>query len=155
MVWRQAIIWTNAELLSVTPLETNFSQVLFELQNFFIQENAFENVVWKVSASLENVSHFYLGLNVLIADSSAFKVWHPVGTPRSCRARPTRVCARWPVLVPGIRPVLASQWLVLVRRATTTAQRSTRRSTASDRCVERAMPRVALVFVWSDPLFIN
>ena len=45
---RQAIIWTNAEMMLIGPLETNI----------FIQENAFENVVWKMAA-------ICLGLNVL------------------------------------------------------------------------------------------
>ena len=39
---RQAIIWTNAGILLIGPLGTNF----------FIQENAFENVVWKMAAIL-------------------------------------------------------------------------------------------------------
>ena len=28
LVWRQAIIWTNADLLSIGPLGTNFSEIL-------------------------------------------------------------------------------------------------------------------------------
>merc|ERR1712147_169169 len=53
-----------------------------------------------------------------------------VGTRRSCRARLTRVSARSPVLVHGIRPVSPSQLPVPVRRVTITVPRSTRRSTA-------------------------
>ena len=37
----QAITWTNAHLLSIGPLRTNFS----EIWKLFIQENAFENIV--------------------------------------------------------------------------------------------------------------
>ena len=33
MAWRQAIISTQAELLSAGPLETNFSEDLFKMQN--------------------------------------------------------------------------------------------------------------------------
>ena len=31
---RQAIIWTNAGILLIGPLETNFSEILFEIQTF-------------------------------------------------------------------------------------------------------------------------
>ena len=44
---RQAIIWTNDGKLLIGPLG-NFNRNL----NIFIQENAFENVVWKMSAVL-------------------------------------------------------------------------------------------------------
>ena len=32
--WHQAIIWTNAGLLSIGPLGTNFSEILIGIQNF-------------------------------------------------------------------------------------------------------------------------
>ena len=32
--WSQAIIWTNAVLLSVGPLGTNFSQIVLKIQTF-------------------------------------------------------------------------------------------------------------------------
>ena len=55
-IWLQAITWTNAYLLSIGPLGTNFS----ENQNtkVYIQENAFENAKWRPCC---------LGLNVLMA----------------------------------------------------------------------------------------
>ena len=31
---RQAIIWTNAGILLIGPLETNFSEILIEIQTF-------------------------------------------------------------------------------------------------------------------------
>ena len=40
----QAIIWTNAGILLIGPLGTNFSEILIEIQTFF-EENTFENVV--------------------------------------------------------------------------------------------------------------
>ena len=49
---RQAIIWTNARIFSIGPLGTNFSENLIEIHIFFIQENAFENVVWKMASIL-------------------------------------------------------------------------------------------------------
>ena len=48
---RQAVIWTNAGILLIGPLETNFNEILIEIQTFFFfQENAFESVVWKMAA---------------------------------------------------------------------------------------------------------
>ena len=44
---RQAIIWTNAEILLIGPLGINFSDILIEINILFIQGNAFENVVYK------------------------------------------------------------------------------------------------------------
>ena len=45
---RQAIIWTNAGILLIEPLGTNLDQNSYT----FIQENAFEDVVWKMAAIL-------------------------------------------------------------------------------------------------------
>ena len=41
----QAIIWTNAGILIIGPLGTNFSKILIEIHTFSL-ENAFENVVY-------------------------------------------------------------------------------------------------------------
>ena len=41
---RQAIIWTNAGILLIGPLGTNFSEILIEKSNIFVEENTFENV---------------------------------------------------------------------------------------------------------------
>ena len=41
---RQAIIWPNAGILLIGPLETNVSEILIDIHIFFIQENALENV---------------------------------------------------------------------------------------------------------------
>ena len=35
---RQAIIWTNAEILSIGPLRTNFSEILNEFQTFYLKK---------------------------------------------------------------------------------------------------------------------
>ena len=45
---RQAIIWTNVGILLTRTWGTNFSEISY----IFIQENAFENVVWKMAAIL-------------------------------------------------------------------------------------------------------
>ena len=47
-VRRQAIIWNNAGLLSIGPMGTNFSKIRIANLSFFIQENAFENVVCQI-----------------------------------------------------------------------------------------------------------
>ena len=48
----QAMIWTDDGILLIGPLGTSFSEILIEIHAFFIQENAFENVVWKMAAIL-------------------------------------------------------------------------------------------------------
>ena len=50
--WWQAIIWTNAGILLTGPLEPNFSEILNRNSYIFIQENAFENIIWKMTAIL-------------------------------------------------------------------------------------------------------
>ena len=45
---RQSIIWTNAAILFIGPLGTNFSEILIIL----IQEDAFESVVCETAAIL-------------------------------------------------------------------------------------------------------
>ena len=49
---RQAIIWTNAGILLIRPLGTNFSDFFSQNSNIFIQENAFESVVCEKAAIL-------------------------------------------------------------------------------------------------------
>ena len=46
---RQAIIWTNAGLLSIGPLGTYFSELLIKIPNF-IHKNASENIVCEMAA---------------------------------------------------------------------------------------------------------
>ena len=76
---RQAIIWTNAGLLSIGTLETNFSEIPIELQTF-----SFKKMHLKMSSG--KWRPFCLGLNVLIL------IHHPdlvisVG-PGNCAYRP-------------------------------------------------------------------
>ena len=48
-----AFIRTNAGILLIGPLGTYFSEILIEIHcHIFIEENAFENVVWKMAAIL-------------------------------------------------------------------------------------------------------
>ena len=49
---RQAIIWTNAGILLIRTLGTNFGEILGEILSIFILENAFENVVCEMASIL-------------------------------------------------------------------------------------------------------
>ena len=57
--WRQAIIWTNAGILLIGPLWTNFREILIEIPTF-----SFTKMRLKVSSA--KWRPFCLGLNVLI-----------------------------------------------------------------------------------------
>ena len=56
---RQAIFWTNAGILLIGPLGTNFSEILIEILTF-----SFKKICLKVSSA--NRRPFCLGLNVLM-----------------------------------------------------------------------------------------
>ena len=56
---RQAIIWTNAGILLIRPLGTNFSEILIGIQTF-----SFKKMYLKMSSAIWRP--FCLGLNVLI-----------------------------------------------------------------------------------------
>ena len=47
---RQAIMWTNAGILFIRTLGTNFSEIFKRNSLIFIQENAFENVVCEMAS---------------------------------------------------------------------------------------------------------
>ena len=49
---RQAIIWTNAGILLIGPIGTNFNEITTKNSYIFIQENPIKTVVWKMSAIL-------------------------------------------------------------------------------------------------------
>ena len=57
-VWRQAIIWTNAGILLIGPLGTNFSEILIRILIF-----SFKKMRLKVSSAKRRP--FCLSLNVL------------------------------------------------------------------------------------------
>ena len=62
-VRRQAIIWTNAGILSIEPLGTNFSEILIRIQAF-----SFKKMHLKMSSA--KWRPFCLGLNVLMGQKS-------------------------------------------------------------------------------------
>ena len=67
---RQAIIWTNAGILLIGPLETNFSEILIEIQTFSLKK-----IRLKISSA--KCCSFRLGLNVLIKQTLWY-FWTPV-----------------------------------------------------------------------------
>ena len=75
---RQAIILTNAGILLIGPLGTNFSEILIGIQTFSFKQNAFENVVWKKAAILSQPQC----VNSLKSDA-AYIPWR-IGLTGSC-----------------------------------------------------------------------
>ena len=49
--WRQAIIWTNAGILLIGPLGTNFGEMLIKI-HIFLSRKSIWNVIWKKVAIL-------------------------------------------------------------------------------------------------------
>ena len=64
---RQAIIWTNAGILLIGPLGTNFSEILIEIQTFSLKKI-------RLKMSSAKCCSFRLGLNVL-SHASAKILW--------------------------------------------------------------------------------
>ena len=56
--WGQAIIWTNAEILLIGPLETNFDQIFIEIDTF-----SFKKIDLEMSSG--KWRPFCLGVNML------------------------------------------------------------------------------------------
>ena len=51
-VRRQAIPWTNAALLSIGHLRTNFGEIWIQIKKLFIHENAFKTVACEMATNL-------------------------------------------------------------------------------------------------------
>ena len=66
---RQAIIWTNAGILLIRTLGTNFSEILIEIRIF-----SFKKMGLKVSSA--KWQPFCLGLNVLNGMENNERSWH-------------------------------------------------------------------------------
>ena len=64
---RQAIIWTNAGILLIGPLGTNFSEILIEIQTFSLKK-------MRLKMSSAKCCSFRLGLNVLNDHTQLFPV---------------------------------------------------------------------------------
>ena len=68
---RQAIIWTNAGILLIGPLGTNFSEMLIEIHTF-----SFKKIHLKMSSG--KWRPFCLGLNVLMGGGPQWPTYVPV-----------------------------------------------------------------------------
>ena len=71
--WCQAIIWTNAGILLIEPLGNKLQWNLNQNFYFFIQENAFEHVVWKMATivSQPQCVNGLINYYATLADSSS------------------------------------------------------------------------------------
>ena len=67
--WRQAIIWTNAWILLIGPLWTNFCEILIEIPTFSLKKI-------RLKMSSAKCCSFRLGLNVLIRTNMIFQQVH-------------------------------------------------------------------------------
>ena len=65
---RQAIIWTNAGILLIGPLGTNFSETLIEIQTFPLKKI-------RLKMSSAKCCSFRLGLNVLNEYNKQRNIW--------------------------------------------------------------------------------
>ena len=52
---RQAIMWTNAGILLIGPLGTNFSEILSEIRTFSFKKMHLENIVNEMAAILSRL----------------------------------------------------------------------------------------------------
>ena len=94
---RQAIIRTNAVILLIRPLGTNFSEILIEIQTF-----SFKKMHLKISSAKGRP--FCLGLNVLIHWFLMMPKWHPPGTVSSLVQ--AKDCS-----LGGTKPYLDQSWI--------------------------------------------
>ena len=81
---RQAIIWTNAGILLIGPLRTNFSEILIEILTF-----SFKKMRLKVSSAKRRP--FCLGLNVLKIADKALTLKLGISAYGACPAAGTRL----------------------------------------------------------------
>ena len=92
---RQAIIWTNAGILLIEPLWTNFSEILIGIQIF-----SFKKMRLKMSSA--KWRPFCLGLNVLIG-------W---AYDKLTRTWPTRTKIHYPLFIYSLRSDLAIRFVL-------------------------------------------
>ena len=106
---RQAIIWTNAGILLIGPLGTNFSEILIEILTF-----SFKKMRMKVSSAKRRP--FCLGLNVLMNAPSGFKPQYVQVTFACTRLK----CFLWPkgfrdvrdyeLFIPSLNTICSIEW---------------------------------------------
>ena len=78
---RQAIIWTNAGLLSIGPLRTYFSGNLIKIQQFSLKKMhvKMSSAKWRPSCLGLNVLNSYMPWIYLRKQFSAKSMWFPLG----------------------------------------------------------------------------
>ena len=76
---RQAIIWTNAGILIIGPLGTNFSEILSEIHTFSLQKirlkSRLRNVVHFVSASMCFNKSDYIDITPCLMSDNRVYTW--------------------------------------------------------------------------------
>ena len=82
---RQAIIWTNVEILLIEPLETNVSEISIKIYTF-----SFKKSIWK--CRLENGSH-------LVSVSMCWNWTGDTSLPEPMMEQSTEACMRHIVLM--------------------------------------------------------
>ena len=104
----QGIIWTNAGILLIGTLETNFSEILIKMYIFSLKKMHF-----KLSSG--NWQPFCLGLNVLMPTQIAKFMGPTWGTPGSCRPQvgpmnfAIRAC-NIPIMFSSMIPIFSGEW---------------------------------------------
>ena len=95
--WCQAIIWTNAGILLIGPLGTNFSEISIKIHTvFFFSRKCIWKVVWNMAA-------IFLGLNVLKwTPLMLMWIWHLTVSCKYAKIFPNRATINW--------LVAASRW---------------------------------------------
>ena len=96
-IWRQAIIWTNAGILLIGPLGTNFSEILIGVQTF-----SFKKLHLKMSSAKSRP--FCLGLNVLSHNNDTSRSYPILWFFYSANAQASKkFCASSTILCPPPR----------------------------------------------------
>ena len=72
---RQTIIWANAGIVLIGTLKTNLSEIFNQNWYIFIQENAFENIVWKMAAILSRPQCIKKNVQASMCRSQLLLVW--------------------------------------------------------------------------------
>ena len=72
--WFQGIIWTNAEILSIRPTGTNFSEILIEIHTFSFNKTHLKMLPATPRSFCLGFTLFYLKANDVIV--MACKLWH-------------------------------------------------------------------------------
>ena len=79
-VWGQAIIWTNAAILSIRPKGTYFCEILFKIQKFSFKEMHLEYVVCKMVAMLSQPQCFKIDASDELSHDSNKPLPEPIWT---------------------------------------------------------------------------